>query len=293
MKPKIKLTRKIYSAKSMKFVERVALPTYIVLVLVAVILMITSIVNATTTPIVQTTEPTNPSIEKTEEVILPDTKAEVIHAFVKVDLSEEYHAKVEENKRQQKIDEMNKLTNHLGDDVIDINASTTLTRYDLPSKYYGDDLNFSYFQPFMSYKKITDTTSAAYKLVTSQGCYTDDQGLRRFRTTENQFTINGEDDYMIALGTFYKPEGEIGSRYLVVTTEGMYTAITGDEKADKDTDQFNMFGWHGDEKQYAGMIEWIIDEKGMLNERTRIAGTMSVNGPVAASGEILHIYRIN
>ena len=245
------------------------------------------------TSIATVTEPEVEVAKSSIEEVFPDApKAEVIHAFVKVDLSEEYHAKVEETKRQQKIDEMNKLENSLGNDIINLNTSTTLTRYDLPNKYYTN-INYSYFQPFMSYKKINNKSSDAYKLVTSEGCYTDEMGLRRFRTHSNQFTINGEDDYMIALGTFYKPEGEIGSRYLVVTTEGMYTAITGDEKADKDTDQYNMFGWHGDENQYAGMIEWIIDEKSMLNERTRIAGTMSVNGPKVASGEILYIYKIN
>ena len=51
-------------------------------------------------------------------------------------------------------------------------------------------------------------------------------------TTADQFTIDGQDDYMIALGTFYKEKGTAGNRYLIETTTGAYTAITGSEKAD-------------------------------------------------------------
>ena len=39
-----------------------------------------------------------------------------------------------------------------------------LKEFKLPNEFYGDDIDFSYFQPYMDYQKITDKTSNAYSL---------------------------------------------------------------------------------------------------------------------------------
>ena len=178
------------------------------------------------------------------------------------------------------------LEEQLGNNTININ-NNTLVRHDLPDKYYPG-IDFSSFQPYMSYTRITNKQSDAYHIVNSENCYTDELGFRRYKTNDNQFTIDGQDDYVIALGTFYKQKGVVGNRYLIVTTNGMYTAITGDEKADIHTDRMNMFTNHNGK---AGIIEWIIDNS-KLNAKTRRAGTATVGGPDVVQGEIIHIYEI-
>lgn len=184
------------------------------------------------------------------------------------------------------VDCMSSTTNGTTGEIIHLD-NATLVEMELPSKYYGN-IDFSSFQPYMSYYKVTNKTSPAYSVCHSENAYTDENGLRRYRTTADQFTIDGQDDYMIALGTFYKEKGTAGSRYLIETTTGAYTAITGSEKADDDTDKLNMFRSHGNK---AGMIEWIVDER-CLNNDISAAGTVT-NGPVEAlKGEIISIYKI-
>lgn len=178
------------------------------------------------------------------------------------------------------------LEDQLGNNTITINDDT-LVRHDLPNKYYPG-IDFSSFQPYMSYTRITNKQSDAYRVVNSENCYTDELGFRRYKTNDDQFTIDGQDDYVIALGTFYKQKGVVGNRYLIVTTNGMYTAITGDEKSDIHTDRMNMFTNHNGK---AGIIEWIIDSS-KLNAKTRRAGTATVGGPDVVQGEIIHIYEI-
>lgn len=185
------------------------------------------------------------------------------------------------------IDCVSSTTNGTTGEIIKLD-NATLIQLDLPNKYYKG-IDFSSFQPFMSYYKVTNESSPAYKVCYSDNAYTDENGLRRYRTSDDQFTIDGQDDYMIALGTFYKEKGTAGSRYLIETTTGAYTAITGSEKADKDTDELNMFRPHGDGK--AGMIEFVVDER-CLNKDILSAGTVT-KGPVEAlQGEIINIYRI-
>ena len=176
----------------------------------------------------------------------------------------------------------------LGNEIINLDNST-LVEYSLPSEYYTN-LDYSSFQPYMGYQAITNKSSDAYKVVNDEKCYTDDQGFRRYETTDEQFSIDGADDYVIALGTYYKDKGMVGNRYLIVTSNGMYTAITGDEKADVHTDDMNMFTMH-DGGTKAGMIEWIVDTN-YLNEDIQKAGTVTVGGPDEICGEILHIYEI-
>ena len=141
----------------------------------------------------------------------------------------------------------------------------------------------------MLFRSITNKKSPAYKISHSENSYTDENGLRRYRTTKDQFTVNGADDYIIALGTFYKTKGTAGERFLITTSNGAYTAITGDEKADIHTDGMNMFTTHNGK---AGMIEWIVDES-LLNRMIRSKGTIT-KGPVEIlQGEITGIYKIN
>lgn len=166
----------------------------------------------------------------------------------------------------------------------------TLINYELPDIYYGDELDFSYFQPYMDWRKITNPTTPAYAVVNDDQMYVDENGICRYHTADDQFTIDGQDDYVIALGTFYKEKGMVGNRYLITTTTGQYTAITGDEKADIHTDEHNMFVRHGENGQYAGVIEFLV-ESDQLPEIVRQTGTMSfVGAPIG--GTIMSIQEI-
>lgn len=189
------------------------------------------------------------------------------------------------------VDPIEVVNDQMGNDVIEISngSNTILRRYDLPTKYYPG-LDFSSFQPYMDYRCITDKSSPAYAVTRSVNTYNDEYGLRRYVTTEDQFTINGQDDYVIALGTFYKEEGTAGSRYLIVTTTGMYTAITGDEKDNRHTDAMNMYSLHAD-GTCAGIIEWIVDTE-TLESNMKRSGTIT-KGPVKVlQGEVIQIYGI-
>lgn len=188
---------------------------------------------------------------------------------------------------EEEIDPITTLNNNLGDQSIDI-GDNTLKRYDLPNSYYPG-IDFSSFQPYMDYRCITNISSPAYKVSHSNMAYTDEHGMRRYKTTSDQFTIDGKDDYVIALGTYYKEKGVAGTRYLIVTTTGMYTAITGDEKSDSHTDSRHMFSLHRDGT--GGIIEWIVDQR-TLDRAMRLSGTIT-SGPIEPlQGEILHIYGI-
>ena len=181
-----------------------------------------------------------------------------------------------------------KLENNLGESVIMID-SHKLFRHDLPDIYYTN-IDYSSFQPYMGYKMITNKSAPAYEIVNSNNSYTDELGFRRYKTNDSQFTINGADDYIIALGTFYKDKGLVGNRYLIVTSTGMYTAITGDEKSDAHTDSYNMFTLH-DNGTKAGIIEWIVDTE-KLEPDIKQAGTITAGSYEVLQGEILHIYEI-
>lgn len=198
---------------------------------------------------------------------------------------------IEEIVEPEVVDPMIILQEQMGSDVIEFEDGLhTLIRYDLPTVYYPN-LDFSSFQPYMDYRCIKNKKSPAYSISRSENAYTDEYGLRRYPTSDDQFTINGKDDYIVALGTFYKEKGTAGSRYLIVTSTGMYTAITGDEKADVDTDAMNMFSLHAD-GTCAGIIEWIVDTKTLEHSMKR-SGTIT-KGPVEElQGEVLQIYKID
>ena len=175
----------------------------------------------------------------------------------------------------------------IGNDIIPL-EDCDLVRFDLPSKYYPS-MNFSTMQPYMSYKTITNKSSEAYKVCNSEKAYTDANGYRRSKVSVNEFSINGEDDYVIALGTYYKPRGTCGDRWLIVTSNGMYTAITGDEKADKDTDRHHMVHPHGNGKY--SLVEFIVDSK-QLEPISKKMGPVYYSEVGNIGGEILYVYSI-
>lgn len=162
--------------------------------------------------------------------------------------------------------------------------------YALPSVYYGD-IDFSSFSPYMDYKMVTDTSSNSYQTLNSEKLYIDDNGLCRYSVDDDQFTIDGKDDYVIALGTYYKEKGKTGQRYLIHTTGGYYTAIAGEEKADEHTDEYHMFVRHGENGQYAGMIEFLVDTD-YLDSDIRAMGTVTACDDPVLQGEILGIFQI-
>lgn len=174
-----------------------------------------------------------------------------------------------------------------------ISDGIELIELDLPSDYYGDGIDFSSFFPFEDYKDITNTKSQGYKITRSENCYTDENGLRRYLLTEGEFSVDGKDDYVVALGTYYEPKGTLGTRFLVETTTGSFTIKTADKKSDLHTDDMNMFSTHGGGK-YAGLLEFIVD-KSNLDSDIKSAGTITKGSDIdeALKGEIIHIYEIN
>lgn len=215
------------------------------------------------------------------EIEMNETKSEIAEVKSKPEVK---NFNIEEYKETFNIDYP------LGSDEMIIDGHN-LIRCELPDIYY-DNIDYSTFQPFMDYRNVTDPTSTAYYVVYDDNAYVDKLGFRRVETDDSlQFTVDSKDDFVVGLGTYYKPEGEAGIRYLIVTTTGMYTCTTGDEKANRDTDKHNMFSRHGYLGEYAGLIEWIVDEN-------RIESSVSTNGTVTSSsvpelqGEILYIYMI-
>jgi hypothetical protein len=165
-----------------------------------------------------------------------------------------------------------------------------LLKYDLPDKYYKK-IDYSSFQPYMSYLSITNKKSSAYKIVRHNNAYTDEKGFRRYRLNDSDFKVNNSDDYIIALGHHFNEKGVAGVRYLVVTTEGMYTAVTGDVKSKIHTDPKNMFSQHG--KKKAGMIEWVVDTKHEnFNNDILKHGTVTKSDNKTLQGKILYVYKI-
>lgn len=172
----------------------------------------------------------------------------------------------------------------LGNDVIEI-GDVTLTRQRLP------DMDYTTFQPYEDYSCITAKSSQAYKVTFSEGSYTDGNGLRRVPVPEGGFSIDGIDDYVVAMGTFYKEKGVCGIRFLVVTDVGCYTVTTGDEKADEHTDNLHMYTLHGDRHQYAAVLEWLVDTS-KLPKIARQMGSVHYIPVEPINGEIQMIYRI-
>lgn len=78
---------------------------------------------------------------------------------------------------------------------------------------------------YMGYRAVTDTSSAQYKLLNSEECYTDENGLRKI----------GE-RYCIAVGSGYCKT--IGTKIDLVLEDGtIVKCILGDAKSDRHTDE--------------------------------------------------------
>jgi len=114
------------------------------------------------------------------------------------------------------------------------------------------------FKSYMSYRAITNTRSAQYVL--QQKCWTDDEGLRRLN-----------DDYVIALGTYYAEY--IGERFRITLDTGeSFTAVIGDFKADRHTDSKHQYYDSGNGKK--NVVEFVVDTR-ELNRKARRMGDIS------------------
>lgn len=179
--------------------------------------------------------------------------------------------------------------NQIGNYQFTING-TTFTMQTLPSAYYGN-IDFSSYSAYMGKGAVTNTTSKAYKFLNSPYTYIGDYGLyRRCVDTTSQFYVNGQDDYVVALGTFYNKNQNTGERFLVVTTTGWFTITTGDAQANRDTDKYNMFILGP--KGKASMIEYIVNTRS-LHPSIRTSGNV-VEGPDPnIKGKILYMYKMS
>lgn len=217
------------------------------------------------------------------------SKERELNLFVKT-LSNEREMSIYDEKIliENKVKEIknDKIENHIGENNFTF-KNNTFKQYTLPEVYYP---NRQYFFPYMDYRAITARGTKTYKVNNDGNAYTDSLGLRRYKVGNDQFKVNGQDDYMVALGTYYKKyKGEIGGRYLVVTTNGMYTIMTGDEKSDMHTDQHKMVSFHGGK---LGMIEFIVYTPA-LERSIKQFGSVNHSSNKILNGKITHIYRIN
>lgn len=122
---------------------------------------------------------------------------------------------------------------------------------------------------YMDYRKITNTTSAQYKL--QQTAYTDEHGYRRL----------GE-NYIIALGSAYGTN--IGDKYYITLANGLtFPAVLGDCKADIHTDVTNRYV-----ESNGNIVEYIVDTK-KINQLAKTMGDVSYGG---FHGEIVQILKV-
>ena len=173
----------------------------------------------------------------------------------------------------------------LGEKEIQV-QNVQLVRYKLPADLYPG-IDHSSFQPYMDYRAVKNKKCNSYKLLNGNTAYCDKNGFRRIKVTEDDFSLD-MDDYVVALGNYYKEKGSVGDRFVVVTTTGMYTMRVGDEKADRHTEKNNMFTRHGGK---AAVIEWIVDTK-KIDKEIKRRGTVTVCDIEALQGKLIHIYKI-
>lgn len=121
---------------------------------------------------------------------------------------------------------------------------------------------------YMSYKAITSPSSTQYAM--QQDAWTDENGFRRYG-----------DYYMVALGTFYAKS--CGETFLITLDSGIsFKVITGDIKADKDTDSLH-------QHRNGNIVEFIVDSN-VIPRMCRVMGDMSYTNNF--SGKIAAIDRI-
>lgn len=113
----------------------------------------------------------------------------------------------------------------------------------------------SSFKTYMSYKAITNENSNQYKL--QQSCSTDENGLRMY-----------DGRYTVAVGTYFT--NKIGTKLDVYLDNGtVLPCITGDIKANKDTDATNQFC-----EINGNVLEFIVDTK-TLDKKAKAMGDIS------------------
>lgn len=179
-----------------------------------------------------------------------------------------------------------RLRDHFGEPEIITPEGTKLTYLTLPTEYYPG-IDFSYFKAWMPYT-VLGRNNQCGRIAYGDRAFTDENGLRRYQLGPEDFTTNGQPDYLVAMGTFYKPKGTVGQRYLIVTPTGSYTVRTSDELADVHSDQHNMFSRHG---RYATVLEFLVDKRNLASSAKQM-GTVSVLGGMLGE-EIIAIYLIN
>ena len=175
----------------------------------------------------------------------------------------------------------------VGNNIITF-GNYTLKRYNTPDKYYKN-LDYYSFLAYMSYKSIKLKNTPAYKITHSKLSYTDDNGYRRYRNNITQFSINNEDDYIVAMGNYYKTKGSAGDRFLIITDKSMYTVIVGDEKNDSHTDKLHMVEMRKNNR--GNLLEFIVDMK-RLEKNVKLMGTVTASKNEIINGRITHIYKI-
>ena len=126
---------------------------------------------------------------------------------------------------------------------------------------YAVPLGDTSFKSYMSWKAITNTDSNQYKL--QKSCWTDKRGLRRYRQ-----------DYVIALGSYYADY--IGQRFTITLDTGdSFTAVVGDFKADRHTDETHKYTPMEDGRK--NVVEFIVDTS-ELDSTAKKMGDISYAG---------------
>lgn len=157
--------------------------------------------------------------------------------------------------------------------------------------FNGEDFNS--MQPYEDVSCISNESTSAFQVTHNDATYIDHYGLLRYnRNASTEFTVDGKDDYVVALGTFYKGEGTpCGGRFLIVTDRGSYTVTVGDEKDNIHTGKYHMYSDHDGK---AGLIEFIVDEDS-LESTSKAMGSIFFmpNELGGVGGNIHYIYKIS
>ena len=157
--------------------------------------------------------------------------------------------------------------------------------------FNGEDFNS--MQPYEDVSCITNESTSAYNVTHNDATYIDHYGLLRYnRNASTEFTVDGKDDYVIALGTFYKGEGTpCGGRFLIVTDRGSYTVTVGDEKDNEHTGKYHMYSDHDGK---AGLIEFIVDEDSLESTSKAMGSIFFMPQELGGVGGNIHyIYKIS
>ena len=118
---------------------------------------------------------------------------------------------------------------------------------------------------YMDYRAITDTHSVQYEM--QQDCYTDENGLRRYKDG---------DEYVVAVGS---PIAEVGDYITVELSTGeVLDCIVGDSKGDR--------WWHKCSKGH-NVVEFIVDTENLDPDAKR-AGDVSC---IVGGGRVKKIVR--